>query len=65
MAIAGVSNLASADVTETKTNEGFRIIYITEKAEHQHAQNVTCWLFPAIWLIRLTGRFHIHLILFI
>ena len=41
------------------------IVYITEKAAHQHAQNLTFGLFTAAWLFRLTGLFHIHLFLFI
>ena len=50
---------------ETKTNECSRIVYITEKAVHQHAQNIHFGLFDAAWLFKLTGWFHIHLFLFI
>ena len=46
---------------ETKIGEGSRVIHITEKAAHQHAQNLTFGLFAAAWLLRLTGWFHIHL----
>ena len=64
--IPGVSNLASVwHHWETKTNEGSGIIYITEKAAHQHTQNITFRLFAAAWLFRLTGWFHIHFFLFI
>ena len=60
------SNLASVlHNKETKTNEGSRIVYITEKAAHQHAQNTTFGLFAAASLFRLSGWFHIHLFLFI
>ena len=61
LAIPGVWNLPSVGRhKETKTNEGSRIVYITEKAAHQHAHNVTFGLFAAVWLFRLTGWFHIH-----
>ena len=38
-----------------KTNQGSHIVYITEKAAHQHAQNVTYGLVVAACLFRLTG----------
>ena len=31
------------------------MVYISEKAVHQHAQNVTFGLFAAAWLFRLAG----------
>ena len=49
----------------TVVNERSRIVYIAEKAAHQHAQNVTFGLFAATLLFRLIGWFHIHLYLFI
>ena len=39
------------------------MIYITEKAAHQHAQNITLGIFDADWLFRLTTWFRIHLFL--
>ena len=50
-----------SDATRTQTNEGSSFVNITEKAAHQHAQNVTFWYFAAAWLFRLTGWFYIHL----
>ena len=43
------------------TNEGSRMVYITEKFAHQHAQNTTFRLFAAASLFSLTGWFYIHL----
>ena len=45
----------------TKTNGGSRIVYITEKLVHQHAQHTTYGLLPAASLFIFTGWFHIHL----
>ena len=46
LANPGVSNLASVwHYWETKTNEGMCIVYITEKAAHQHVQNTILGLF--------------------
>ena len=62
LVIQGFSNLASMwRHKETKTNEGSD----TEKAAHQHEQNVTFGLFATALLFRLTGWFHIHLFLYI
>ena len=62
LAMPGVSNMASMWRHEEKrTNEGPRVVYITEKAALQHAQNTTFGLFAAADLFRLTGWFHIHL----
>ena len=37
-------------MTSLRGSEGSRIVYITEKAVHQHAQNITFGLFAAAWL---------------
>ena len=54
LAIPGVSNLTSAwrqSHEETTTNEGSRIVYITEKLARQHAQNATFGLFATASLL--------------
>ena len=58
---------ASLNVTslEDKDQRGSCIFYITGKLAHQYAQNTTFGLFAAASLFRLTGWFHIHLLLFI
>ena len=33
-------------------DEGFRLVYITEKTAHQHGQNVTFRLLAAAWSFR-------------
>ena len=43
------------------SNQGSRIIYITEKHVRQHAQSTTSGLIEEASIFRLTGRFHIHL----
>ena len=62
----GVSDLASTWGHEgTRTDQGYPIIYITEKPDRLHAQSTTYGLFVDASLLRLTGRFHIHLFLFL
>ena len=62
----GVSDLPSAHGhKETRTNQGSRIIYITDKPVPQHplrnVQRTTFGLLVKASLLRLTGWFHIHL----
>ena len=50
--LLGSSNVASVwRHYEIKTNKGSRIVYITEKLAHQHAQNATFGLFAAAGFI--------------
>ena len=57
LAIQGVWNLILVwRHKETTTNEGSRIINITEKVVHQHVQNATFGLFPAARLFTETCR---------
>ena len=59
--IWGLGSGISVTSRGKRTNEGSRIVYITEKLMRQHAQNTTLSLFAASSLFRLTGWFHIHL----
>ena len=43
------------------TNQGYRIVYNTEKPVRQNAQNTTVGLFVEASLFWLPGWFHIHL----
>ena len=49
----------------TRTNQGSRIMYIKEKPVHQHVQSTTFGLLVEASLFRLTGWFHIHMVIFI
>ena len=61
----GVPDMTSAGGhVGTRTNQGSRIIYITEKPVHQHAQSTTFELIFEASLFRVTGWFNVHLFLF-